>query len=417
MTKRAKLNDIIKCCEIRFNRGEVATWKHGDFIDLHREIQRDTRANISPNTLKRIFGKIAVDEDYVPQQATLDALKQYGRYTAPDINPTPEYQPELIPVVQSNAIGKKSNFKTLRILFFAVAAVIFVFITWHLFSQKDVPAKIKLTRTEGHLPATAFFELDLPKSDDSLFVNFGDKSPLTYVVPGEKNAAHIYFIPGVFNVSIQTRRQVIASTSTYIRSDSWIGLAFHRQDDIPNRFYQFPAVKTGKERLFQVTYNQLFTMGFDTTGVILTRLCNYTPVPQSADDFIFEATFKTPQQDKVNYCRSTQFHIAGGSSIIRFKFVSPGCSLRVLNVVSEQTFKGATDNLSQFVLELEKWNTVKLVNHNRHVLLYVNGKQIFSGKYQRSLGNIKGLFLEFEGAGSVKNCELKSYQGKTLYHF
>ncbi|MES2773425.1 MAG: hypothetical protein V4722_04540 [Bacteroidota bacterium] len=103
--------------------------------------------------------------------------------------------------------------------------------------------------------------------------------------------------------------------------------------------------------------------------------------------------------------------------MIRFRLVSPGCSLRILNILSEQTFKGASDSLSQFVLDLSQWNTVKLVNHHKQVSLSVNGKEIFTGAYQRSLGDIKGIFLEFEGTGSVKTCDLKSYDGKVLYHF
>jgi hypothetical protein len=129
--------------------------------------------------------------------------------------------------------------------------------------------------------------------------------------------------------------------------------------------------------LFEFTNNQLSKLGLDTTGPILTRLSNYTPIAHNGDDFIFETTFKNAIPDKGIFCRSTQFQISGSNSMIRFKWVSPGCSLRALNVVSEQTFKGATNDLSQFVLDLNQWNTVKLVNHNKQLLLYVNGKQIF----------------------------------------
>ena len=83
MTKGERLNNIIKYCETRFDRGDAATWKHSDFVDLNREIMRDASVNISPSTLKRIFGKISVDEEYVPQQATIDALKKYGKYEEP----------------------------------------------------------------------------------------------------------------------------------------------------------------------------------------------------------------------------------------------------------------------------------------------------------------------------------------------
>lgn len=413
-SKRETLNEVVKCCEIRFNHGAAISWKHGDFVDLSREIQRETWTNISPNTLKRIFGKISVDEDYVPQQATLDALKKYGKYVEPG-----NAQTALPPPPGQTPVKKTSTLRRLKplIVILAIAIAIIGYLTWCFLGPKNLSGKIELTRTEGHLPATAFFDLQLPETGDSLFVNFGDKSPLIYVGPAEKSAAHIYFIPGVFTVSIQTREHTIASTSAYIRSDKWIGLAFHRQDDIPNDFYKFPAFRTGSDSVFQITNNQLSRMGLDTTGVILTRLCNYSPVSHNSDNFIFETKFKNVLYEKSNYCRSTQFQISGSNSMIRFKLVSSGCSLRVLNVVSEKTFRGATNNLSQFVLDLKKWNTVKLVNHNKHVTLSVNGKLIFTGTYQRSLGEIKGLFLEFEGTGLVKSCALKTYDGKMLYNF
>lgn len=414
MTKQARLNDIVKCCENRFNRGDAAIWKHGDFVDLNREIQRDTGTNISPSTLKRIFGKVSVDEDYIPQLATLDALKKYGKYVELE-NPQREQQPVAPPDPVSRPAKIKPNNNLLVIL--AISAVIVVVLTWLFLKPKNITGNIRFISTEGRLPATAFFELQLPETDDSLFVNFGDKSPLAYVPSGEKKAAHIYFIPGVFTVSIQTRNQTIATTSTYIKSDGWIGFAFHRQDEIPNNFYKFPAVKTGTDSLFQVKNSQLAKMGLDTTGVILTRLSNYTPVANNSEDFIFETTFKNPLREKGDYCSGTQFQISGSNSMIRFKLVSPGCSLRILNVVSEQIFKGATHDLSQFVLDLNNWNTVKLVNHNKQVTLYVNNKQIFTGAYQRPLGNISGLFLEFEGTALVKSCDLRSNEGKVLYHF
>ena len=410
MGKKVKLNDIVKCCENRFNHGLAADWKHSDFNELNREILRDTDVNISPSTLKRIFGKVSVDDDYIPQLATVDALKKYGKYS--ELENT---VPALPSVVESNPIIRTRKFKPLRIIL-PVLVVVIGLLTWQLFQTKNISGNIKLIRKEGQLPATAVFELQLPKTEDSLFVNFGDKSPILYIRPGEKMAAHIYYFPGVFTVSFQTRKQVIATASAFINSDGWIGFACHRQDDIPIRFFAFPAVKNGNDSLFQVSNNQLAKMGLDTTGPILSRLSNYTPVAHSADDFIFETTFKNTLPEKGVFCRSTQFQISGSNSMIRFKWVNAGCSQRVLNVVSEKTFKGATDDLSQFVLNLNQWNTVKLVNHNRQVILYVNGKQIFTGAYQKSLGDIKGLFLEFEGTGWVKTCELKTIDGKPLYH-
>ena len=412
MGKKVKLDDIVKCCENRFNHGSAADWKHSDFNDLSREILRYTDVNISPSTLKRIFGKVSVDDDYIPQQATVDALKKYGEYVEPES--TQQTQPVL---GEHTALNRKGNFKQRKILLPILAIVIamIALFTWRYWKPKAISGAINITRTEGLLPATVAFDLQLPDIDDSFFINFGDKSPLVYIKPGEKTAAHIYYIPGVFNVTLQTRQQTLATTSAYIKSDNWIVFGCHRQDDIPVHFYALPAVKN--DSLFNVTNNQLFQLGLDTTGPVLTRLSNYTPVNQTADDFIFETTFKNHIQEKGIFCRSTQFQISGSNSMIRFRWVNAGCSQRVLNVVSEQIFKGASNDLSQFVLDLSQWNTVKLVNHQKQISLYVNGKQIFTGSYQKSLGNISGLFLEFEGTGIVKTCELKSYDGKIIYRF
>jgi len=414
MTKAERLQEIIKCCETRFNRGEAATWKHGDFIDLHTEIQRDTNTNISPSTLKRIFGKVSVDEEYIPQQATLDALKIYGQYTEVEIIQNVQPIPTLTIPAEKKNIFRQWKLVTLIAI---ISIVVVGLLTWQFWKPATISGKINLVRIEGHLPATAFFTLQLPDTGDSLFVNFGDKSPWLYIRPGEKSTAHIYYFPGVFNVSVQTRQQTITTTTAYIKSDSWIAFGCHRQDDIPMHFYAFPAAKTSSDSLLHFTNTALSRMGLDTTGPVLTRLSNYTPLPQTADDFIFETSFKNALPEKGIYCRSTQFQISGSNSMIRFKWVNAGCSQRVLNVLSEQTFKGSANDLSQFVLDLSQWNTVKLVNHNKQVTLSVNGKEIFTGAYQQSLGDIRGLFLEFEGTGAVKNCDLKTYDGKMLYHF
>jgi hypothetical protein len=158
-------------------------------------------------------------------------------------------------------------------------------------------------------------------------------------------------------------------------------------------------------------------MGLDTAQRIFTRLYNYTPINYLDEDFIFETVFKNPLRKNGISCNSTQFQITGINGIIRFKLASPGCSSKIINVLSEQRFDGDKDDLSQFVLEQENWNKVKLINRNKNVSLFVNGKLLYKGSYQKSLGEIKGLFIEFEGNGFVKTCNLTAKNGRNLYHF
>lgn len=418
MGKKSILNEIVICCETRFNRGPAVNWKHSDFSDLSREILRDTEVNLSPNTLKRIFGKISVEDDYLPQQATIEALTKYGRYSPPEITVQPGRIPEVEERVIINNSGQVKPYKwifiTSAIVVTAIGAMLALKV---LRSGSNLSGGISLTNIEGVLPATALFKLQLPDTDDSLFVNFGDKTALARVNQGQTKIAHNYLFPGVFNAILQTRKNAIDTTTVSIRSDKWIGLGFRIETELPERYYEFPALKTGKDSIFQISNSQLYRMGLDTNGLFYTRLCNFTPTKYASEDFIFEATFKNSVHETGVYCKGTQFQISGINSFIRFKIASPGCSYRVINVVSEQIFEGSKDNLSQFVLNLEKWNTVKLINRNKHLSLFVNDKLLFTGNYKKSIGKIQGLFLEFEGNGFVKTCILKSYDGKILYYF
>jgi len=413
MTKKAKLNRIIECCEAHYGRGLAINWKNGDFVDLSREIFKSTKVNISPSTLKRIFGKVSVEDDYIPQQATLNALINYGGYIDDsflksgnsDVDEDLPQQP------------KKNSQKISVYLFSLIAVSITLILIWFFVYRSNPSGSVKLLTTEGILPSSAYFELVVPDTKDSVLIDFGDKSTLILVKPEQKKIAHNYFIPGVFDVLMYNRGKVISKTKVSVKSNKWIGLGFRRQRELPEHYYAFPANKTGKDSLFYIANTQLKKLGIDTTGSLFTRLSNYTDVGSSADDFIFETSFKNKVKTGGIYCHATQVKIAGMNGMVRFRFVNPGCSSKSNIVLSEKRYEGLVENLSSLLLDLAQWNNVKAINKNKQVSLYVNEKLVFRAEYAKSLGELKGVFVEFEGNGFVKTCKLTDLNGKTFFQF
>lgn len=405
MDKRTRLNAITQCCETRFNRGSAIHWKNGDFTDLGKVVFQETGVNISTNTLKRIFGKISVDEDYLPQQATLDALIKYGGYQIGDelsLTPMSNVRPAAPGGVKPT--NQSTRFKRMAVVVLVLMAG-GIGLVKYLNTPNQLKGSITLQNTSGLLPATAFFKLELPETEDSLFINFGDKSAYAKLAPSQTSISHIYLFPGVFPVALQIKGQVIDTATVFVRSNKWMGFGYHRQADLPDRYYAFPAQKN-VDSLFSISHKQLFSSGVDTTGSLFTRLCNFTDVDASADNFQLEASFKNDVEEKGMYCNSTQLQVSGAKGMIRFKLVSPGCSSSVLNVVGENRYEGSTSDLSGFSIHLENWNHVKMVNRNKHITFWVNDKKLFEGSYTQSLGDIKGLFLEFGGTGFVKTLQL-----------
>ncbi|KFC18227.1 hypothetical protein [Epilithonimonas lactis] len=412
MDKKKQFKNIVKSCENRFGRGDSASWKHSDFSDFSSEIQRATKISISVNTLKRIFGKISVDDNYLPQQATIEALKNYaGDY----IDEDPIDQVNVSATENTTKSSSPNKSRVVRGVFLVLLLVLLGCL-FLITKDKDL-GEIKISSTEGLLPKTAVFDLELPSSDDSLFIDFGDKSAPIHLTKGIERISHTYLFPGVFKVEIKDSEKPLVETKIYVPSNKWLGLGFFRQREIPNSYYAFPAVRSGKDSVFHISNLQLQNAGLDTVKSYFTRLCNFTPIEKYSDNFVFETTFKNAKPNKAIYCNSMRFQISGIEQMIRFNFVSSGCSSKVLNAISEEIVSGNNTNLSRFVIDLEKWNTAKLINRNKRLQLYVNDKLIYEGVYKKSVGDLRGVFVEFEGNGYVKNCTLKSLEGKILYNF
>ena len=71
------------CCRSvadKFGQPQISEWKNGDYINLSSTLSHHTQVYISPNTLKRIFGKLKTTDRYYPQKATRDALVRYAGY-------------------------------------------------------------------------------------------------------------------------------------------------------------------------------------------------------------------------------------------------------------------------------------------------------------------------------------------------
>lgn len=419
MDKRLQLKDIIKKCEQKFGRGNSESWKHNDFHDFSREISEKTKINISHNTLKRIFGKIPTDKYYLPQQATFDALIEYS-----DFDISTQYDEKLdfeTPLTDSVNIDFESKTrKKYKAGGFLILLFIFAVLGYWVFKNDTFNGDIsdlKLTSSEGTLPKTCFFAINTPNVSDSVFIDFGDRSPLVHLKPNQKTVSHTYFIPGVFDVAITDRTTEFAKSSVYIEtSKKWLGLGFQKQRLIPKNYYAFQAQKN-KDSLFSVTNSQLERNSIDTTQTFFVRLCNYAPISQSADNFIFETTFKKDFTNEGIFCSGMVFKISGANNKIRFNFVNSGCSSKVTNIISEKMIDGVTHNLTPFVIDFKKWNTVKLINNNKKLSLFVNDTLIHKTTYDASLGDLRGLFVEFERNGIIKKCSLSSLSGTKYYSF
>ncbi|CAA9224262.1 MAG: hypothetical protein AVDCRST_MAG56-615 [uncultured Cytophagales bacterium] len=74
---------LTRCCrliEAKWQRGESKFWKNGDYQKLSELVSTSSRISISPDTLKRLFGKTKTYRSYNPQIETKNALAIFIGY-------------------------------------------------------------------------------------------------------------------------------------------------------------------------------------------------------------------------------------------------------------------------------------------------------------------------------------------------
>lgn len=412
MTRREEIKEIVAACVQRFDHGSSEDWKHSDFLRLSRAIFTETKVNISYSTLKRIFGKTTVDEDYIPQEATLEALIKYGGYTR-----TRNVEPDPVSLPNASSAKQPSSKYYRVILIFAVVILAGSTAYWLFHNKNPNLGKITLSSLEGNVPSTAYFNLKIPITDDSVFVDFGDRTPFALVKRNQQSVSHNYLIPGVFKVQVYINKHVIANTTVAVTSNKWIALGFRRQRELPEHYYAFPATRNYGEEIFHISNKQLSSVGIDTSASRFTRLCNFKDTEVSGDRFIFETSCKIESKQDGIYCSATQVKISGSEGSISFRLVSPGCSSSASWVTGEVFKNGYASNLSALAIDLAKWNTIKVLNQNKEVSLFINDKMVMKNYYRKSIGNIMGVFVEFEGTGFIKQCQLFDQERKELFKF
>lgn len=395
---RKELNQTQKAVIKKFNRGGPSEWRNRDFEDLSFEIKKSTRILISAATLKRIFGKNKTSDSYFPQQTTIDALKNYSGYEE----------------------KRTAPIKWWWLLFLLPVVIIFLFRNKTKNNDTPVSGTIELFKIEGSNPATAFFNLSFPESNDSVFIRFGDDYPPQYLLPNQKSITHFYGRPGLFHAFLQTRQQIISDTvNVLIETNDWQALAAYYHQEFNDRYYPIPLIMASGPHGFHPTKKTLFSVGMDTTRIVVLHLENFRRTGANADSFALKTRLKNVSFWPAIRCYSVYVDVLGSKNKIRFKLTNEGCSSFGEFVLSEKKGTGRTGDLSEFTIDIKKWTDVEIKNENRNVKVKINSNEVFDETYTQPLGEIVGVSLQFHGSGYVDYFELFDKNNQPVFekHF
>ena len=436
--RMSALDHLDYCCRLvseMYGKPDVGSWTNGDFIRLGYILYKKTNVQISPNTLKRIFGKIKTDLRYYPQKATRDALAKYVGYTSweafisADAGPGHRTEQKVqIPVtVNVDIQGKPENSAppeskkiNIRRAAPAVLALILtaLFFVYKAFFTAAVPVAAKLIcqNPVGENPHSAAFVVRgiaaVEDPNAHYTIDFGDGRKVT-LVAADSLYSHYYEVPGRYWAVLKNNGVVIDTASVYLKTNGWTATAEMMYDT--TRVYPIEVsnlLSSGKKT---VSAAEVSKAGVDTNRTFFVKFINTQVTGISGDNFDLLVKLNTSAPRPGVRCSQVRLTVLGESSKHFFDVMKTGCTHWTDMQFSEIEKPGESNQLSFLGADLHQGGLLELKVADRHARVFINSKQVFEADYHKPLNQIYGLGIAFSGIGAIQSVLLKdSKTGKVF---
>jgi len=426
------------CCHYvgeKYDNAVIASWTNGDYIKLSSILSHKTNVQISPSTLKRIFGKLKTTERYYPQKATRDALAHFAGFkdweTFVQKHPRPvkteepkqekaekKIEEPATPPVQKKVRKKRSLLPLIGVLVAAIAAISI----WKYPKEQPIRVDTKgiqfiCNNPEGGNPHSAAFRVKLPPTFNgdttNFMVDFGDGRLERKITPGTL-LTHYYEVPGRYYAVLKYNDLPLDTATVYLKTNGWTATAVMLHDT--TRVYPVNNSTLFKNGKILVNTNELFRAGVDTNRTFFVHFANAKPLNINGDNFELTANVTTSQLRPGVRCSQVNVDIYGEKSQHTTVLIKPGCVSWAHLRFSEVFKDGQADDLSPIGADLSQGGIIKLQVNNKKVNLLVNEKLIYETSYNFPLKKVYGVKITFAGIGTLNDLVLKDLSTAEIFH-
>ncbi|NEU70196.1 hypothetical protein GK091_25185 [Spirosoma agri] len=428
----------ISCRQVSetYGKPDWDTWTNSDYVSLSHILFRQTHVRISPNTLKRIFGKIKTDSRYYPQKATRDALAAYighpdwdhfvkvQEWTVrravrlPDKLVPEETMPTLpttthLPIHSSPKKTKRNRWLPVLIAGALLLIVAMLFVQQRR-SSSDL-AQLICRNPLGENPHSAVFQLKYPNSpvrSGAYSILFGD-GKRERLNANDSLATHYYERPGRYFAVLQRDGMNIDTSTVYLQTKGWTVTANMMHDT--SRVYPIEVAHlfTGGRR--SVSAPEAARAGIDTNRTFFMEFINSHPTRINGDNFELTTHLRTSPDRAGVRCSQIGITVWGESSQHMFEVMRPGCAHWILLQNSDVQKSGQRDDLSFMGADLRSGGMLTLRVIDKQAAIFINNQQVYKTSYTKPLHRIYGVKIRFAGVGTVDSFSLNDLKTGSVF--
>jgi hypothetical protein len=423
MTDRYYINIIIGKIEKKLNWRKVSLWTDSEYKKLSLLIFEDTTISISPQTLKRLFGKVKYKDIYTTQPATKDALARFLNYADWDAF----VQDEAHSIHKITFFLKRrgiANYRNITTISLVLAFLLIISSVYLIVVNKSKPITFRAENVTGIVPHTVSFHLDIKKfRKKEVYLDFDQNEAenaenVEFLDNNLKLINHCFESPGFYNVRLSTKRKVLASAKIHVLSEGWSSYCFTDDNFILRKFIfglEKKIQDNTEDGFLYISPKELNNKGFNGNTVYYLEHLLYKDFHGSADNCLLEVKYQNSIGMGGISCYDVEFRIVGENGTASVMLVQKGCYRWSEITVGEKQLNGKYSDLSFLSADLSSWNTMKIVINNNDASFINNSDTIYTTNYNQLLGMIKGIRFVTKGSGVFDYVRLYDNQGKLLF--
>lgn len=426
--KANTLDLLDHCCQMvadTYGKPDSSEWTNSDFVRISSILYKKTHVQISPNTLKRIFGKIKTDARYYPQKATRDALVQYvgfadwDKFIQAQSTPQPAApaqrpanQPVVVPAVEVQMPPiRAGKSPARRFLFAALALTLIAVVTWRVFllwQNKTPEITLFCKNPDGGNPHSAVFVIrnfkNISELTDDYIIEFGDGEKAR--LNGKDSVySNYYEVPGRYFAVLKKAGVALDTVPVFLHTSGWTATANMMYDT--SRVYPIEAPGLFTDGYNSISAREIARAGVDTNRTFFVDFINTHLSGIDGDNFELVVDVKASPPRPGVRCSQVRLTVYGDSSNHMVDIMKPGCVHWSKLQFSELRVDGRSEGPNFLGADLTTGGTIGMKVVNRRATLLVNGREVYKNTYKKALRHIYGLDVMFAGIGTIRSVRLK----------
>ncbi len=398
------LKKCLKEIESKINWVDSSQWQQNHFESLSELIYEKTKVNLSPLTLKRLWGKTKYDSN--PSINTLDTLVKFLDYE--DWIDYQCNQNRKIVDLKYNYLKNKKVVVAASIIFGILLLTISIIKLMPYSSAKDYSNfEFSVRKLSSSLPNTVYFKYNAKNSDaDSVIIQQSWDPKLHHLVDKNKtDFSCIYYYPGYYKAKLVLDKEVVSEQDLYIKTNGWLGII--QKEPVP---YYLTAEKIVDSNIISIKEKDLIEAGFDLKNEIPITTINLVEEIDSVEgnNFELQASFKQTYSQGEAICQKTALIILCSNGYFHIPFSIKGCVNELRMYIPDKQISAKDRDLGNLgivdsnIIDLDLKVTQGIFD------LAINSISAFQDTLTTNPGKIVGVKFGFHGTGEVYSFKLSS---------